>query len=361
MAGSGDAARLATRGTQPPIPLSVAIWQVFRSLREGGTAPAAITIALGALLFSLVRLLVLWVMRRRKENQQRLSWTKHEDLGVVQACILSTEHLAQLGRVEKRTLFVKPTSEVFTNEYILREVLEAAQRANEGGDPILTTQLSQEDKWAVLTTCTNHLSSLFAPYHIFFNEARRVESYYRSAWYCFTITAERTSGQGRYFIVPFKPVVHQVDAGMFRIRILMVNEQELRDVASGATEAPSFGFFNSRHEGRWNTLLRFAELFGRQVQQVTGSSDLATDWGPNLCGRLKKSASKASVAMSRRGLQGNGHLGGDRSPHKAEAAAQEANLYSNEDNTFLRLHVPFPAAKMNTSRAHTSSDVVLFE
>lgn len=73
--------------------------------------------------------------------------------------------------------------EVFRNEYVLANVLRTAEMAVAKNEPFLVTQMSQalrilgvaslreEDKWHVLTTCTNHLSSCFAPYHVFFNEA----------------------------------------------------------------------------------------------------------------------------------------------------------------------------------------------
>ena len=161
------------------------------------------------------------------------------------AILLTTEHLKSLGRVEKRTLFVKPITEVFKNEFVLANVLSTAEKAVEKNEPFLVTQMSQEDKWHVLTTCTNQLSSCFAPYHVFFNEARRVESYYQSAWYVFTLTCAQTEASGRWFITPLKPVGKD-DVGMLRIRIVMMNEQELREIASGAIEPPSFGFFNGR-------------------------------------------------------------------------------------------------------------------
>ncbi|CAJ1420453.1 unnamed protein product [Effrenium voratum] len=206
-----------------------------------------------------------------------------------EACLLTTEHLKSLGRVEKRTLFVKPIAEVFRNEYVLANVLRTAEKAVAKNEPFLVTHMSQEDKWHVLTTCTNHLSSCFAPYHVFFNEARRVESYYQSAWYVFTLTCAQTEASGRWFITPLKPVGKN-DVGMLRIRILMMNEQELRDISSGAIEPPSFGFFNGRHESRWTTCQRFAELFGRQLTRVAGTDDVGgAEWGPNLCGRLSNS------------------------------------------------------------------------
>merc|ERR1712194_376844 len=98
------------------------------------------------------------------------------------------------------------------------------------------------------------VSELFASHHICFNEARNADSYYRSAWYVFTLTCTRTSGSGRFFITPNKPVTERADVGCLRIRIVLISEPELRRVASGELEAPSRGFFNERHSGRWSVL-----------------------------------------------------------------------------------------------------------
>ena len=151
------------------------------------------------------------------------------------------------------------------NTFAVEQLLEAAKKTTKE-NPVVTKFLDKDDKWQVLNICTNQISSLFAPYHIFFNEARRCASYYRSAWYCFTLTCTRNEAAGRYFITPFKPVPGKDDIGALRIRVVMVNEQELRDIASGAIQPPSWGFFNDRHRERWAILKAFSELFESQLQ-----------------------------------------------------------------------------------------------
>jgi len=306
-----------------------------------------------ALFVALFHALSVAFLRYKRICAQR-DWKRHVDLGVVQACILSTEHLQDIGRIEKRTLFVKPITEVFRNEYILQRVLATAEEAAASGNTMLVPQLSAEDKWHVLNTCTNHLSSCFAPYHVFFNEARRCDSYYKSAWYCFTLTCAQTSASGRWFITPLKPVGTE-DCGMLRIRIVLMNEQELREIAAGAVEPPSFGFFNGRHESRWNVCLRFSELFMRQVRNVTGHDDIHADWGPNLCGTgtLHKKRQAASSGSGR-------NISAMAEPSPAPAHP--------DDNSLLRLHIPFPCSQAPTNATeeerreeNVSKDVVLFE
>ena len=227
--------------------LRSATYQLLQALYRSSllkTIPLIALAGLGAR--QLYRLLKEYQSRREDER----SWRSHVDLNQIQACVLSSEHLAELGRVEKRTLFVKDIFPFFgSNTYAVEKLLEAATKTTKE-DPVVTKFLDKDDKWHVLNICTNQISSLFAPYHIFFNEARRCASYYRSAWYCFTLTCTRTEGAGRYFITPYKPVGDKDDVGALRIRIVLVNEQELRDICSGAIAPPEWGFFNARHEER---------------------------------------------------------------------------------------------------------------
>jgi len=308
-----------------------------------------------------------------KRMQSESMWRSHVDFSTVQACVFSTELLERLGRVEKRTLFVKPITEVFRNEYIRTSLMEAAQKAAASSDPVLLTKLCPEDKWHVLNTCTNEISSCFAPYHIFFNEARRCKSHYKSAWYCFTMTCAQTESTGRWFITPFKPVgTMGGDCGSLRIRICLMNEQELRDIVSGAIEPPA-EMFNGRHESRWQVCERFAELFNRQLCKVKGDCALPLvpsgseavaaapadswnmvgqrweDWGKTLGGGLgKKKPSFARIA------------GKDTCP-------VEAPVYEPEDNSILRIHIPFPASRqqvpdeLDSKEEAVAKDVVLFE
>mmetsp|Transcript_89287 Transcript_89287/g.158389 ORF Transcript_89287/g.158389 Transcript_89287/m.158389 type:complete len:354 (+) Transcript_89287:76-1137(+) len=325
------------------------------------TSRTAISMLLGGLIAALIRHFQDWRRRLREQKAESL-WRRHVDFSVVQACILTTEHLAALGRVEKRTMFVKPISEVFRNEYILERLLATAEQAVAAQEPFLVTMLSQEDKWHVLNTCSNHLSSCFAPYHVFFNEARRVESYYQSAWYCFTLTCAQTEASGRWFITPYKPVGKD-DVGFLRIRIVMMNEQELREIASGSIEPPSFGFFNGRHESRWRVCQRFAELFERQVTRVTGEDDVNADWGPNLCGRLSQANKNRRSSASNHAISSMPAESGGGSPPVPD--------YQPEDNSILRIHVPYPASSHRGSATDDKSgrhledcvsrDVVLFE
>lgn len=313
-------------------------------------------------LFLLAVLLILrklWQQYKqvRKSVEDENDWTKREDMYMIQAALLSSEHCNELGRVEKRTLFVKALDEIFPNGHILSRVLEAAKKTSPE-QPILPVFLSEEEKWHVLNTCTNHLSSLFPSTHIFFNEGRRTESYYRSAWYAFTMTCQRSSGKGRFFITPNKPVIND-DIGFMRIRIVLVAEEELRSIASGEIQPSERGFFNNRHENRWMVMKNFASLFERQLTAVAGPSALSvrhidSQWGRNLCGRVYKNHTQF-------------HLDEVEGEDENEASARRAdNLrsYDPEENCFLRIHIPFPSkkdARFDKNHDGRTNNVVLYE
>lgn len=284
-------------------------------------------------------------------------WQRHIDLSVVQAILLSTERIRELGRVEKRTLFVKRLHEIFGNGYIRDKIVEVAQQAVEVGEPFFMKLLEPQDKWHVLVECMNHLSSLFAPYHIFFNEATRTQSNYRSAWYCFTLTCQRTEGPGRFFITPRSPVGGN-DMGMLRIRIVLVSEKDLRDLASGSIESPEAGFFSSRHEGRWKVLSSFAHLFEMQLQR---SGIIQERSGVGLGGRgLPNRLGSFGSCVDLRRAQGQ--------PNSLEDTVDDDENKA-EHNTFLRMHIPFPSSKASAdpldrktpSSVLGAQDVVLFE
>jgi len=127
---------------------------------------------------------------------------------------------------------------------------------------------------------------------------------------------------------------------MLRIRIVIMSEEELRDIAvheDADNWQPSNGFFNARHESRWEIAVQLSKLFQRQLQQISGSN--SGDWGRNLCGTLKRVASvgdptKTPVATPP--TQGD-----PRSSAKANRAR-----YQPQDNCILRLHVPVSCREM---------------
>ncbi|CAD7937097.1 unnamed protein product [Amoebophrya sp. A120] len=323
----------------------------------------------------------------------RLEYRNQVDFNRMQACLLSTEHL-EIGRVEKRTLFVRRLDDLFPNQYIRAKIMKAALECVDSPDEevVLPVKMSVKDKWQVLNQCTNSLSELFSPAHIFFNEARQNESFYRSAWYVFTITCTRNQAGGRFFVTPSKPVNSEADVGQLCLRIVCVSESELRKIASGETEEPANGFFNERHAGRWRVLMRIANLFVRQLENVAGHAfdGRTTDWGANLCGRLGATAlERRKLRMSELGPNSSAFssllmdgpqplaggprqmgsnvgqqlfLGAPSASAASNAGDENDQIYSPEDNCFLRIHIPFPGGSAITvkDRERRCQDVVLY-
>lgn len=295
-----------------------------------------------AVLFSLfIRRVYQYVKQRRSETLARSLFESRVELYEMQACILSTENLAR-GRIEKRTLFTQPLKKMFPNSYLLENVLEAASRTDTD-NPILPEFLNHDDKWHVLNTVLNHVSCLYAPDHVFFNEAKRDSGNYTSSWYAVTVTCNHASTSAA--AARGSNESEEQSRATVRIRTILVNEQELRGIANGTIEMPEEGLMSARHTLRWGILERFAELFEQQLSSLSGSG--TGDWGPNLCGRLKAPTVLADSACAIR-------------PRAGAAGSAATRELTARDNCFLRIHIPFPG-KMKAGEPVKTRDVVLYE
>jgi hypothetical protein len=283
----------------------------------------------------------LWnrLLQRNKQITDRSHWDARVDLENIQACLLSSCNVGRCGRIEKRTVMTKKLSDVFSNEYIRNVVLEAAAKTTQE-NPFVVSWLRREDRWNVLVACINHLSSVFGPYHLFSNQVLN----YESCWYIFTIVGVRTTASGRFFITPHHPVKGQNDVGVLRIRIVMVDEQEVRKICSGDIEEPS-DMFSDRHRERWNVMQRIATMFEHQLTRVTlptpGTFDVRTQsWGNNLCGTFKKKK------VEHRSVE-------------EQLEEHEVEEIPSTNDCFLRIHVPVPLLK--EAKTLGPQDVVLYE
>eukprot|EP00929_Paragymnodinium_shiwhaense_P016612 TRINITY_DN12510_c0_g2_i1.p1 TRINITY_DN12510_c0_g2~~TRINITY_DN12510_c0_g2_i1.p1 ORF type:complete len:328 (-),score=38.26 TRINITY_DN12510_c0_g2_i1:193-1080(-) len=294
--------------------------------------PEWMRVSFTALLTLLVQRLWRRLMHRRCALQDRAKWDAKEDLGNLQACLLSTINLSGCGRVEKRTILTKPLEHIFSNEYVRNLILDAASKCTDE-EPFVCSHLPMEDRWQVLIAVQSHLSSVFGPYHLFADQT----SSYNSCWYVFTLVGTRTSAAGRFFVTPQHPLSPENDVGAMRIRVVLVSEQEIRKIASGEI-APMGDLFSARHAARWDMMEAFAGLFENQLKRVrqaskmTGAFDLrSTD---SLCGpSVYKVASRTNVISE-----------------------SKEPVYNN---TFLRIHIPVPLIKETKSRG--PQEVVLYE
>ena len=250
--------------------------------------------------------------------------------------------------------------------------------------PFVPRFIAQEDRWHIMNICMNRISALFGPFHIFFNEARRCKSYYKSAWYLYTITSQQNMHHGRFFVTPYKPVMTSVDVGVRRLRIELVNEQEMRDICAGSIQPPDWGFFNSRHRHRWETMVKMGEMFEHQLV-ILESADLSAgeeededESGASPCDASDVSPKSPSSWQSVQKPGNEDEMARTWSPKKHEAAGLNAGALARQasrcgrrsdkhrvsemDNCIMRVHIPFPTSLVDNAECETSSrDVVLFE
>lgn len=293
--------------------------------------------ALTALLTLVLQRLWQRINKRQKSLADRVKWDAHEDLGNVQACLLTSVNLDKCGRVEKRTVLSKRLEEIFTNDHVRAMILEAANKCTDD-NPFVCSHLKMEDRWHVLVAAQNHISSIFGPYHLFANQV----SSYESCWYVFTLVGTRTHGSGRFFITPDHRLSSKHDVGAMRIRLVLVLEQELRKICCGDIVEPR-ELFSERHQARWKLMKRFATVFEKQLTRVTqpaGMLDVRSQsWGANLCGTAKRNKK----------LLDKSHSSKDKDDDETDP----------DCNNFLRLHVPIPLVKETQHMG--PQDVVLYE
>lgn len=273
-----------------------------------------------------------------------------------------------LGRIEKRTLLIENVSSFFGfNDVILEKLMVAASSATRE-IPFVSHFLSLKDRWHVMNMCMNRVSAIFGPFHVFFNEARRCKSFYRSAWYLYTLTSQQNLHHGRFFVTPYKPVLSKVDVGVKRLRIELVNEEEMREICSGSIKPPDWGFFNNRHRKRWELLVKMGELFENQLvivdsegQHDNSSCEGSLEGSPRSPTTLWQSIDASKVKTSPRAPANPRELAATAS-RSGRRSFKNNNRKTNIDNCIMRVHIPYPSSVGEGMPAETSSkDVVLFE
>lgn len=305
----------------------------------------------------------------------RNKWKEHVDDDQIQICLYSTENINSLGRVEKRTLYISSITEFFSdNQIVIEKLVSASIKACEES-PFVAQFLSQEDRWHIMNICMNRISALFGPYHVFFNESRRVKTCFRSAWYLYTISSQQNVHRGRFFITPYKPVLSRVDRGVKRLRVELVNEQEMREIASGGIKPPEFGFFNNRHKQRWDLLMKMSELFENQLVIIENCGDGGDDSAGDESPRTESSWQPIKCADSSYSDQPNRTWSPTKQDfsltrhvsNPAEMARQArrnaCKLARNQsrdlDNCIMRVHIPIQSS--GETEETSTKDVVLFE
>jgi len=344
----------------------------------------------GILLFLVLR--VIEELYRRWLDRRKLHWGRWrirgelEDIDgeLVQGCLLSTENLLTLGRVEKRTLFMKSLSDLLgSNEYLVKEVLRSAARCRSmGRNSSVTRWMQPDERYHALQACLNAVSALLGANSVHFNALGGEESgFFTSTWYCLSLVTPT----GRV-----KPIA-ELDEESVRhrprpvLRIIIVNETEVRKIADGKLNPPESGCCNSRHMERFHIMEDLARNFQRQlvstpapasgkpmssrnpfsnekVHQKEAQPASKPDGG--LMKRVHSQPSLSALAQPGLGLQGGSggmrRLGNEnqREEEKQKKAssmlaldALDHDLGAEEDNCFLRVHVPHFVARETKASA----------
>lgn len=239
----------------------------------------------------------LWVRRRQYWlGYLRVRCIADEiDAEMIQGCLLSTENLLSLGRVEKRTIFDRQLLDVFQgNVYLVQELLRGARQCRQQGRNCMVTRwLPPDERYHVLQACLNVVSSLFGANYVHFNALDGEHSnLFKSTWYCLTVSTPMRPDNKAQELLQRSASKQALAANqtctftdMSRmpratLRVLLVNETDLRRIADGKLNPPSWGFFNSRHAERYRMLLDFSRNFQKQLVRTSVDSSSASSRSP---------------------------------------------------------------------------------
>jgi len=326
------------------------------------------------LLWHLIDRVLKWIAQKRRIARDRAlafglplpSAYQDSDFGALQACLFSAEGLLSLGRIEKRVLSISSLRDVMDgNEFLTDLVQRATARAAASHEPLILRYLSNEEKYVVLRTCMNHLSCMFGSLHVDFNAAQLLgfQNAFRSSWYCFTLLREVSkpgvsdrSSRGRGGQVPLE---HR---SRTTLRLMVVNETELRKIADGKLRPPTFGFFNKRHEARYRLVEKLARVFNLQLIASTPSSGPSgvaphNPFTSEQVHKQQQAAQQSTDAGPMKRIR-SAHTLGTSSLKEAKEAKQQAASHTPLDpsidssylGTFLRLHIPHHVGMATSSR-----------
>jgi len=296
--------------------------------------------------------------------------TDEVDSVLIQGCLLSCEQLLSLGRVEKRTLFTRPLLELLGgNQYLKHELLRAAEQCRRCSSRCLVMRwMPPDERYHALQACLNATSSIFGRDYVHFNALQgETSNLFKSTWYCITVmtptrpeNCARSASKSRWRLER-----HRSETCTFTdmsrkpratLRIAVVNETELRRLADGKLNAPSWGFFNSRHAERYRMMMDFASSFQTQLlrtpadprsmgQRSPFTSERAhrTSSSKPDGGYIKRVQSQPNLAASALTGSKKQQVDGEKGKQIRDDLAGNADnmeCIEGEENCFLRLHVP---------------------
>mmetsp|Transcript_158890 Transcript_158890/g.509604 ORF Transcript_158890/g.509604 Transcript_158890/m.509604 type:complete len:463 (-) Transcript_158890:123-1511(-) len=260
-----------------------------------------------------------WVRRRMLSfGRLRVRGLAEEiDSELIQGCLLSTENLLSLGRVEKRTIFTRPLLEVLGgNRYLVQELVRGAQECRRRSHNCMVARwLPPDERYHALQACLNEVSSLFGTNFVHFNALDGdTHGLFKSTWYCLTLATPTRPDIKRHEPMPPLTARGSLSGGrpndtctftdMSRqprptLRVLLINESEIRRIADGKLRAPSFGFFNTRHAERYRMLVDFARNFQKQLVRASVDSGASNSRSPFTSEKVSQAQPSQSQHLQR--------------------------------------------------------------
>lgn len=225
-----------------------------------------------------------------------------------------------------------------------------------------------DERYHALQACLNATSSIFGRDYVHFNALQgETSNLFKSTWYCITVmTPTRPENSHNPSRSRWRLERHKSETCTFTdmsrkpratLRIAVVNETELRRLADGKLNAPSWGFFNSRHAERYRMMMDFACSFQMQLLRTPADPRAMGHRSPFTSERAHRSfSSKPDGGHMKRvhsqpNLAASALTGRNKQPVNGEKSAMNTGSKSiseelalecveGEENCFLRLHVP---------------------
>lgn len=335
----------------------------------------------------LLEFLSWWLVRqqRLRLDRRRLqtSCVSQLDSELLQGCLMSTEHLVSLGRIEKRTIFSRPLLEVLGgNLHLQRELLWAGEECRSRGRSCLVARwMPPDERYHVLQAGLNAASALFGADYLRFNAlGGQNPAAFKPTWYCLTVsTPMRAKSPPRSpraraaskdcpesVTATFQDMTRRPRAAL---RIMLVNETELRQIADGKLGPPEWGFFNVRHAERFRMLQDFAVNFRSQLVRSSCNGGVLDHRSP-FTSQAVHNIHRADVGQFKRinsvpvhmstgnlrkhdaevgglsGLRKRSSEGRARRQHRAsDKGSMSPHAIGDgggDENCFLRMNVPLP-------------------
>jgi len=282
--------------------------------------------------------------------------TEEVDGDIIQGCLISAEHLLNLGRVEKRTLFSRPLQEVLGgNPYLVKELLKAAQICRRNSNNCMVCRwLPPDERYHVLQATLNEVSAIFGQNFVHFNAMDGEKSgLFKSTWYCLTVTtptrpesrkhgsSSSTDRGGDDSTCTFTDMSRTPRA---TLRVTLVNESDLRRIADDKLRPPNWGFFNSRHAERYRMLLDIARNFQLQLVRTPTDNHGTSSRSPftnekvassqKHCdkpdgGQMKRVHSQPNLAQSQQLVQSQQYTGGMQSMRSETSSTRSSGSASS--------------------------------